>query len=176
MRDLCVFDLDGTLIPHDSFGRLVRRNLRRRPLLLVAALARRARIMSRQRFAALCHSVLRAELAASANAGLVDEVLAAIIPERRAVIERWRAKGAHLVLLSASPEDYVEKVGAELGFDAAFGSHWADDGRYVHLHGKGKRVFVDRTYPVTQWRRAYAIADAPHDRWLLESFEIAEYV
>ncbi len=33
MRDLCVFDLDGTLIPYDSFGRLVRRNLAAHPQL-----------------------------------------------------------------------------------------------------------------------------------------------
>lgn len=175
MKQLCVFDLDGTLIAHDSFGRIVRQNIMARPLLAFAALARRARLLSRARFAAIAHQTLADRLTGGAAEATSAEVLSAVIPARRARIEEWRGKGAFLVLLSASPHEYVSTVGAALGFDASHGSRF-ENGRYLHLHGEQKRLFIDACYPALEWERAFAIADSDSDAELLSCFEVSERV
>ena len=175
MKQLCVFDLDGTLIAHDSFGRLVRENMAARPSLLFAALARWSGMMSRAGFAEFAHQKLADAMTGEAGEKIAAGVLSAIIPARRARIEEWRGKGAFLVLLSASPHEYVSAVGAALGFDAAHGSQ-LERGRYLHLHGAAKRSFIDARYPASEWRRAYAIADSDSDADLLSCFELIERV
>jgi phosphatidylglycerophosphatase C len=175
VRKLCVFDLDGTLIPHDSFSRLVRENMTSRPSLLVAALARRAGILSRAGFAEFAHQKLADKLDPAVNEVLVADILSAVMPERRARIEEWRGKGALLVLLSASPHEYVSAVGSALGFEASFGSRM-QDGRYLHLHGSAKRKFIDARFPPDEWLRCYAIADSDSDSDLLSCFETGERV
>jgi phosphoserine phosphatase len=175
VRKLCVFDLDGTLIPHDSFGRLVRQNMAARPSLFFAALARKSRLLSRTGFAEFAHQKLADRLTGKAGEEIAADVLSAIIPARRARIEEWRGKRAFLVLLSASPHEYVSAVGEALGFDASHGSQF-ETGGYLHLHGAGKRLFIDAHYPASEWSRAYAIADSNSDAELLSGFEVSERV
>lgn len=175
MRDLCVFDLDGTLIAHDSFGRLVRNNLARHPQLILAGLARKAGLFSRAGFAAMAHRSLISRLDAAELQVIADDITANVIPARRKRIEDWRAQGAFLVLMSASPAEYVTLAGRALGFDAAYGSQLQNTG-YLHLYGGMKLDFLTRHYPAGAWRRAYAISDSASDEVLLAEFEVAERV
>jgi phosphoserine phosphatase len=175
VRKLCVFDLDGTLIDYDSFGVLVHAELRRSPKLFAAATVRRAHLMSRSRFAEIAHRALKSQISSPANSGLIGEIVTSVVAERRVVVEQWRVEGAYLVLLSASPEDYVSEVGASLGFHAAHGSHW-ENGSYRHLHGVAKLRFLEQNYPRSQWRWVYAVADSPHDCCYLARFEISASV
>jgi HAD superfamily phosphoserine phosphatase-like hydrolase len=175
MRDLCVFDLDGTLIAHDSFGQLVKKYAFQRPSLLFAALARRSGMLSRGSFARIAHGRLLDRLDPAANKRIVPDILSCVIGARRERIAEWRGKGGHLVLLSASPHEYVEAVGLALGFDESFGSHW-ENGGYLHLHGSAKRRFIDLRFPAGEWRRTYAIADSESDEELLSCFDAVERV
>lgn len=172
MRDLCVFDLDGTLIAQDSFHLLVRSRIVAQPELALWAVARRLGIISRSTFAERAHQALASAVDPASNPSIVADIVSRILPERERLIRKWRDAGAYTVLLSASPENYVLAVGKVLGFDAAHGSHWRD-GHYLHLYGENKRNFLDVHYPASSWTRKYSIADSSSDEALLSCFEIA---
>jgi HAD superfamily phosphoserine phosphatase-like hydrolase len=175
MRDLCVFDLDGTLVAHDSFGEIVRSNLGSHPVLAAAAIARKAGVISRARFAAMAHQRLVSPLSGVELRDIADEVVGKIIPVRRDVIENWRGKGAFLTLMSASPHEYVSMVGTALGFDGSYGSKF-EGTRYRHLHGAEKLELLDREFPAAKWRRVFAMSDSDSDAALLAVFESSQMV
>jgi HAD superfamily phosphoserine phosphatase-like hydrolase len=170
MKSLCVFDLDGTLIPYDSFGRIVRPILAQRPSLMLQAVLRRLGFISRARFAEKSHRAFHHSASNAEDLDAIARNIAADVPlERRRLIDSWRQRDGHLVLLSASPNDYVQLVGDHLGFDAAFGSHW-EATSYQHLHGDAKRRLIDERFPATEWERTFAIADQESDEPLLREF------
>jgi HAD superfamily phosphoserine phosphatase-like hydrolase len=175
MRDLCLFDLDGTLIEHDSFGQIVRRNLARHPVLAAAGLARKAGLLSRAGFAQRAHRQLISPLRDSDLQVIADEVAAQVVPARRTILESWRDRGAYLVLMSASPHEYVARVGIALGFDAAYGSRFEGAG-YLHLYGPAKLEFLKKQHPAAHWRRVFAISDSTSDEALLAAFESSQMV
>jgi HAD superfamily phosphoserine phosphatase-like hydrolase len=170
MKSLCVFDLDGTLIPYDSFGRIVRPILAQRPSLLIQAVLRRLGFISRSQFAERSHRAFRQSTPNTEDLDAIARKIVGDVPlERRRLIDSWRQRDGHLVLLSASPDDYVQLVGRHLGFDATFGSHW-ENNQYRHLHGDAKRRFIDERFPATEWERTFAIADQESDEPLLKEF------
>ena len=176
MKDLAVFDLDGTLIPSDSFDTLVRAHVLRLPALFAYAVARKTALMSHAGFAEAAHRCLSPALAETEFlTGFVDQTAAAVIAERLAAVGIWRRKGAATLLLSASPHDYVAPLGARLGFDFAVGSSW-QRGTYRHLHGQSKLAYIERAFPASEWRRAFAMADSPSDEPLLAAFTEVERV
>jgi phosphatidylglycerophosphatase C len=125
---VAVFDLDGTITHRDTFVPYVRGWLRRHPRsgYLPKSFAAFLRYLATGRDRGLLKSdLLRACMpGASAEAvhtwteeyvaGLGD---AELCPGGLAAIERHRAAGDRLVLLSASVDLYVPAIGARLGFD-----------------------------------------------------------
>jgi len=123
-----VFDLDGTLTRRDTLlpylasalGARPRRVLRlwSAPFALAAfALdADRGRLKGRL-IRAVLGGLARAEVAAL-SARFLDRHWSRLFrPEALAALERHRAAGDYLVLLSASTDCYVREIGARLGFD-----------------------------------------------------------
>jgi len=171
MRDLAVFDLDGTLAPGDSFRSLAFQSSLRRPRILLLALGRRMGLLGRAQFAGELHRALHWRLSDPAFVSvLVDEIAGSVDEGRMAEATRWRERGAFTLLLSASPHEYVEPLARRLGFDAGHGSHWSGD-RYVHLWGHGKLELIDVAYPAGAYRRAFAVSDAASDDELLAAFD-----
>ncbi|MBK8458556.1 MAG: haloacid dehalogenase-like hydrolase [Phyllobacteriaceae bacterium] len=170
MKALCVFDLDGTLIPGDSFAQIVKSRILRTPTLYLTVILRVLNLISGEKFAQHAHRALLASLDPDNNPALIDSIVSSVLVERAAMVLDWKEKGAHVVLLSASPQDYVGRVGSILGFDESFGSTWKD-GRYLHLHGARKRDFIETRFPKERWRRSFAIADSQSDMALLSLFE-----
>jgi len=144
---LAIFDLDGTITRHDTLLRYVGgflwrqrpARLWRAPLCLLPLLqfclagADRGRLKGeiiRLTLGGLPRSELerwnRIFIARLLHGGVYTEALAAI--------DAQRATGAHLVLLSASPDLYVPAIGTALGFNATICTElrWHADGR---LHG-----------------------------------------
>ena len=127
---VALFDLDGTLTWHDTLvsflsGYLLRhpakwRRLWRLPLVVSSFLfANHDRGLLK---AGLIRLVMggdsRARIDAWADAFVTRlEGRAAFRPAALAVLEGHRAAGAHLVLLSASPDLYVPRIGRLLGFE-----------------------------------------------------------
>ncbi|EQD60887.1 HAD family hydrolase [mine drainage metagenome] len=125
---LAVFDLDGTLTRHNTFGpyllgMLVRRpwRLLRLPAALPAAVGFGLGLCGR---GALKGALMRATLGGIARADLArwSERFAThwaaheTFASARAALQAHARAGDHLVLMSASPDLYVPAIGRALGF------------------------------------------------------------
>jgi HAD superfamily hydrolase (TIGR01490 family) len=138
-RRLAVFDLDGTVTRRDTFVPYLRGWLRRNP----AHRRRWATLVSVIRYlltggdrGRLKSDLLRAAMGGAAQTevddwsdafvrGLDD---ASLCPGALAAIALHRAAGDRLVLLSASVDLYVPRIGLRLGFDESIctGVAWRD--------------------------------------------------
>ena len=139
MTRLAIFDLDGTITRQDTFlpylHGWLRRHLERQRRLPMAAAIIRFMVGGRDR-GRLKSDLIRACMAGAAEAEVSawsDEFVAALgaaefCPGALAAIERHRAAGDRLVLLSASVDLYVPRIGARLGFDESIctGVAWLD--------------------------------------------------
>jgi phosphatidylglycerophosphatase C len=129
-RWVAVFDLDGTLTFGDTLRQFLTDFLRRHPrrclglwrlpfavLGYAAADRDRGRLKSR-----VIRMVMRGESRAVIDT-CAESFASTLVQRRRlrpaalAVLETHRAAGDHLVLLSASPDLYVPRIGRALGFE-----------------------------------------------------------
>ena len=127
-RGVAVFDLDGTITWHDTLVRYLGEALAAHPARigrlwpLPFVLARfaidrdRGALKSRVIRAAL-GGLRRAEVARLTERFVAARLPSLLRPAALAAIERHRAAGDYLVLLSASTDFYVRAIGARLGFD-----------------------------------------------------------
>ena len=128
---LAVFDLDGTLTWHDTLppflAGYLRRHPRRLPRLWQLPVAVAAYLGGRHDRGALKSRLIRMTMAGEPRAAVDDwagryaTALGARGAFRAAAlrcVERHRAAGDRLIMLSASPDLYVPRIGAALGFAA----------------------------------------------------------
>lgn len=149
---VAVFDLDGTITRHDTLFGLLVRALARRPLRWWRALAMPfafARFALDRDHGRLKGAMIRIALGGRKRAQLAAELAAHV--ERvcgtqlragaLAAIERHRAAGDRLVLLSASPDLYVPEIGRRLGFAEAICTAVRWDGEVLdgRLAGPNRR-------------------------------------
>ncbi|MFI4914313.1 MAG: HAD-IB family hydrolase [Steroidobacterales bacterium] len=179
---LAVFDLDGTITRHDTLlpfvsGFLLRHPTRLPSMLAVApALLRFVVDRDRGRFKG---SVIHAAMGGCARAQLdawADEFVPRLLRgglHREALlqIEQHRSRGDRLVLLSASPDLYVPRIGQALGFDETVCTElrWRGDGtldgRLASENRRGEeklrclRALIAREAP----SRLYAYGNARSD-------------
>ncbi|MGE0032023.1 MAG: HAD-IB family hydrolase [Steroidobacteraceae bacterium] len=158
---IAVFDLDGTITRHDTFvpylrGWLRRHPARRRRLALAAAAIRylatgrdRGRLKS-DLLRACMGGAGRAEIDAWSDAFVAGLDAASLCAGALAAIASHRADGDRLVLLSASVDLYVPRIGRRLGFDETIctGVAWRDgqlDGGLTTANRRGdeKRRCID---------------------------------
>ena len=184
---VAIFDLDRTLIPGSSTAALATMLVRRR-LLPRRLLARQA--LHAARFAR--HGISDQGLARVGDAGLValrglahaplaevaaeaaPLVAATAYPGARWLLEQHERAGHFCVLLSASPQELVEAVGAVLGVHRCIGTRaLVRDGTLTGelagplCHGAGKLVRLrDEVGPV-DLTRAAAYGDSGGDITLL---------
>jgi phosphatidylglycerophosphatase C len=129
-RWVAVFDLDGTLTWHDTLFQFLMSFLRRHPWRVLGlwrlpfALGS---FLARSRDPGFLKSrVIRMVMGGATRTvvdACADSFVDALEPRRRfrpaalAALEAHRAAGDHLVLLSASPDLYVPRIGRSLGFE-----------------------------------------------------------
>ena len=152
-RSIAVFDLDGTITRRDTFLPYVRRWLRRHPrrswlFVAMAVLARfgvggryRGRLKS-DLLRGLMSGATQAEVAEWSRefVSSLDERM--LCPGALEAIERHRRAGDWLVLLSASVDLYVPRIGTRFGFDETIctGVAWRDgrlDGALTTVNRRG---------------------------------------
>ncbi len=126
-RRLAVFDLDGTLTRADSFGPFVLGLLRRHParalrvpMLLIPALGYLVRLTDRGGLKSAVIRLLFGNLPRDRIDGFAAEYAQRVISqgmyaEAIATLQSHVAAGDHVVLLSASPNLYVPRIGSLLG-------------------------------------------------------------
>ena len=129
-RSVALFDLDGTLTWGDTFVLFLTSYLRRHPWRVLGSWRLPFALFSfvaRDRDRGLLKSRIIRMLMGGATRDAVDACAISFVdtlgPRRRfrpaalAAIEAHRAAGDHLVLLSASPDLYVPRIGRSLGFE-----------------------------------------------------------
>lgn len=141
VRRLAVFDLDGTITRHDTLVPYLLGYARRHPAGLwrlwrlpfslvhyLLGLSDRGRLKSSLIRQVMLHA-LRADVEAWSDEFCRVRLPALVYPSALAAIERHRAAGDRLVLLSASVDLYVPAIGKALGFDETLctGISWAGD-------------------------------------------------
>ena len=129
-RSVAVFDLDGTLTWGDTLVLFLASYLLRHPWRVLGSWRLPFALfnfLARDRDRGLLKSRVIRMLMGGAMRGAVDacavSFVDALMPRRRlraaalAVLEAHREAGDHLVLLSASPDLYVPRIGRSLGFE-----------------------------------------------------------
>jgi HAD superfamily hydrolase (TIGR01490 family) len=189
-----LFDLDQTLLPHDTQALFCNYVLRREgwrrvyllwfvPCLPLAAL----RLLSLRTMKRLFFSYLvgmrRESLEAHVAAFLESDFSAALYPAVVAELERNRAEGRVLILNSASPEFYLKGIAAKLGFDHYLGTDLEIRGVMPFLpvitgpnnkHGAKVVAMVARGFipeDVVMLADSWAYSDSSADLPLLELVE-----
>jgi len=129
-RGYAFFDLDHTLLPHDTQALFCNFVLRREgwrrvyllwfvPCLPLAALRLLGLRTMKRVFSSYLVGMRRDRLEALAGEFVASDFETELYPEVVAELERHREEGRLLVLNSASPGFYLEAIASRLGFD-----HW----------------------------------------------------
>jgi len=186
-----LFDLDQTLLPHDTQALFCNYVLRREgwrrvyllwflPCLPLAAV----RLLSLRTMKRLFFSYLvgmrRETLEAHVAAFLKSDFHEALYPAVLVELERNRAEGRVLILNSASPEFYLKGIAAKLGFDHYLGTDLEIPGVMPFLpvitvpnnkHGAKVVAMIDRGLipeDVVMLADSWAYSDSSADLPLLE--------
>ncbi|MFJ3465247.1 HAD-IB family hydrolase [Achromobacter spanius] len=189
-RVIAAFDFDGTLTQRDTFVpflahlswvRLLAAFVRTAPALTAFALRLRSNEDAKQ---SLCRAALRGrsrtELARIARAWVHT------IPLRPALIERLRwhqQRGDRCVLVSASPDIYLEDAARYLGFDDLICTRMAVDaqGRLTgdfdgsNCWGPEKLRRLTERYGAPDQYELHAYGDSRGDQWLIDAAQHAWY-
>jgi len=132
-RGYALFDLDHTLLPHDTQALFCNHVLRREgwrrvyllwflPCLPLAAMRLLSLRTMKRVFCSYLVGMKRERLQDLVDEFVAGDFAAALYPEVLAEVERHRGEGRILVLNSASPELYLGAISARLGFDHCLGT------------------------------------------------------
>ena len=179
---LAVFDLDGTITRHDTFGPFLWGFLWRHPWRLprtLLALPAAVRFVFTRDRGALKGAVIHALLGGAKRESLArwaERFVAALLPqalyaEALAAIAMHRTRGDRLLLMSASTDLYVPRIARALGFDETICSEvrWRADGRLdgrlatANCRGEEKRRCLAAVIARDAPGRVYAYGDSRAD-------------
>jgi phosphatidylglycerophosphatase C len=180
--NLAVFDLDGTITRHDTFGPFLWGFLWRRPWRLPRVLlglpGAASYVVNRDRGAfkgAVIHALLggarRSSLERWAERFVEQLLQQGLYGEALAAIATHRARGDRLLLMSASTDLYVPRIGRALDFDeiicteVRWGADERLDGRLAtaNCRGEEKRRCLAAIIARDAPGRVYAYGDSRAD-------------
>jgi phosphatidylglycerophosphatase C len=191
-RPIVAFDFDGTLTTHDSFTAFLA--WKAEPFRYFAGLARllphivayglhrdRGRLKAAAA-AAFLGGETRAELEAEAEEFAMAKAQSMLRPDAVQAWRNWRAQGALLVIVTASPETLVQPFARGLGADMLIGTRLAFDeqgrvtGRFATPNCRGPEK-------VTRLREVFgegvtlaaAYGDTSGDREMLRLADVKGY-
>lgn len=192
--DLAAFDFDGTLTRRDSLlpflvavcgpARVGAALTLLAPRLAAMAAGRAERDDTKQRLLSHLVAGRPEEELVEAGRRYADRLATRLRPEVVAHLDRHRADGHVLVLVSASPELYLAPLGEQLGFDTVLATRLAVDGggrltgriEGANCRGPEKvvrlRAWLDGRTP----RESWAYGDTAGDEDLLASVDHAVWV
>jgi phosphatidylglycerophosphatase C len=171
---LAIFDLDGTITRRDTLLPFLwcyaRGHLGRLPRVILALPAALRFLIDRDRGrfkGTLIHAVMGgatvAQVEAVADAFVPQLLRHGVHSEALRALQRHRSEGARCVLLSASTDLYVPRLGAALGFDQVVCTpvRWLGNRLDGHLAGPNRRGEEKRRCVaelLAHWRPEYSTA------------------
>jgi HAD superfamily hydrolase (TIGR01490 family) len=137
-KGYALFDLDHTLLPHDTQGLFCNFVLKRErwrtvlhllflPFAILLALRLISTLAAKRAFMSYLWDMPRTQLDAYAKAFAEQSVIPWAYPEMMEEIERHRAAGRVLVLNTASPDYYARQVAEAFGFDHCIATQTVTD-------------------------------------------------
>jgi phosphoserine phosphatase len=171
MKNLIVVDLDKTLIPFDSFRKYTLLWLKQIPIKIsTIILLRKLKLINQTQFKKRILSLASkhhkfADLNLEIYRSITDNIDEKLIEN----IKKKDSKPSVYLLLSASPDVYVSRIGKYLGWEAK-GSYFVAAGQFINLHGVQKIKYLQQDYPSENFNYHYAISDSDSDTQLLKLF------
>ncbi len=167
MKNLAVIDLDNTLVSLDTMRLLIKKNFSLalvRPIIL-----RGLKLISRENFSESIHLFFKKKFSdQSFLSEFVDQVYSKIDYKILNLIEEKMAQDDVIILLSASPKEYVELLAKKLSWNG-YGSYW-DGGKYFHCYAENKLHLVSKIYSYNEYTYKFAVSDSKSDVKLLNMF------
>ncbi|NLJ82028.1 MAG: haloacid dehalogenase-like hydrolase [Bacteroidales bacterium] len=171
MKNIVVADFDETLLPYDSENVYVYKQIRRGNIkILTWFLLRKLKIISYAKFV----EYLQNEMSKKDLTAFVNKLYADIDQEVLNQVLSYKNEHSEMILLSASPHCYIEKVAEKINFKG-YGSTYYD-GKFRQLYDVNKAIFIQEKYPKTDYRYTFSISDSETDLTLLKLFEKYELI
>jgi phosphatidylglycerophosphatase C len=191
-RPIVAFDFDGTLTTHDSFTAFLTWKAepfgyfvglaRLLPHILAFGLKRDRGRLKAAAVACFLGGEPIEQLQAEAETFAVEKVLGMLRPDALQAWRNWRAQGALMVIVTASPETLVHPFARGLGADMLIGTrlHLDEQGRvtgdFVGPNCRGPEKVVRLREAFGQdVRLAAAYGDTAGDREMLQLAEVKGY-
>lgn len=170
-----VIDLDGTLIPYDSFRKYVYHFLFNRSAVIPIAILILLRVT---RSIGLCtfkkHVMGISRKVPFYSQNLVefsDHVLRELDQNILLQIKRHTDDKTINVLCSASPEDYVSLIASKLNWQFIASKLDQQSSEFLHMHGANKLSAIQKKYPAGVYVYNFAISDSESDAGLIDKFQ-----
>ena len=170
-----VIDLDGTLIPYDSFRKYVYHFLVKRSAFIhiaILILLRLTRSISPAIFKK--HVVKKSRKVPSYSQNLVEFSNCVIRDFDQKIVlqikEHTDDKTIN-VLCSASPEDYVSLIASKLNWQFIASKLDQQSSEFLHMHGANKLSAIQKKYPAGVYVYNFAISDSESDAGLIDKFQ-----
>jgi len=167
-----VIDLDNTLVPFDSFRKLVFQQIFQCNIRIVIILFLRvSRLMSADNFKKGVIDILETRPSTSKiYTNFAEIILKDFNYDVFSLVKTNSKKDETInILCSASPDKYVQIVANKLGW-IGFGSGYYDS-NFINMHGENKERFIRRKYPMDKYIYNFAISDSKSDMGLLKLFD-----
>ena len=166
MKNIIVADFDDTLLPYDSERYYIIHEIKKGNLKMIFfAILRKVRIINHTRFAEFLYKEMKNKDLSLFVDKLVSEINQQVLQQ----VLSYKDEDTEVILLSASPSCYINKVAKRLGF-TGYGSDYYD-GVFIHLYADNKAKFIQEKYPKTDYVYKFSISDSPTDLPLLALFD-----
>jgi phosphoserine phosphatase len=170
-----VIDLDKTLVSYDTFRKLVFREIKKGKFTaIILSILRIARLISSSNFKKRIQKYLQRNYLTSFFTDYATEIYQQINPEVMELINQNTEKGTINILLSASPNDYVQPLCELLNWKGV-GSYFDENNNFQHLYGIEKISWLKDFYPEKDFYYHLSISDSETDKQLLELFQFKIY-
>lgn len=171
-RKINVIDLDNTLIPFDSFRRLVLQQISKFNIgIAFIAILRLIRVISGSEFKKRIIIIIeyhnKSKIYKQFSDFIIQSINKSLLEKLRKITEE---KYSINILCSASPNGYVRLVAEKLGWIGCGSYLYNDNNDFYHMHGKNKKEFIKRKFPEDRYLYNYAISDNESDLGLLKMF------
>lgn len=171
MEKINIIDLDNTLIPFDSFRRLIYHQIINCDVkIMLISFLRFFRLISRSHFKRRIINIIeKRESSTKLYDDLADFIFIKVKQDIMSLIETNSEKDTINILCSASPIGYVKKVASKLGW-IGFGSGYYNN-EFINMYGDNKHAFIQRKYSRDKYIYNFAISDSKSDLCLLKLFD-----
>jgi phosphoserine phosphatase len=170
-----VIDLDGTLVPYDSFQKYALTFLKNRKSLLKIILSSALRVMKMIDAGTFKKTVIMTarrvenyeEIMRKFASKLYDDIDMKIME----IINKHNDLMTTNVLCTASAEDYTRYLAELLQWEYVCSRIDEERQVFIHLYGKNKINAIEHLYPSNEYIYNFAVSDSLDDEELLSRFE-----